>query len=112
MILVPLFDLKFLHERAATAVGTSNRRHCVIAFGNRIPALRRCAHVSTRPFGWPRIARWRRAPQGSGVEHARAKCSTMPCSSQGTSFVPPVTLTIDGPIGVITVDNPPVNAVS
>jgi hypothetical protein len=27
MILVPLFDLKFLHEFAATAVGTSNRRH-------------------------------------------------------------------------------------
>jgi hypothetical protein len=27
MILVPLFDLKFLHELAATAVGTSNRRH-------------------------------------------------------------------------------------
>src|SRR5712672_1319020 len=27
MILVPLFDLKFLNEFAATAVGTSNRRH-------------------------------------------------------------------------------------
>ena len=27
MILVPLFDLKFLIEFAATAVGTSNRRH-------------------------------------------------------------------------------------
>jgi hypothetical protein len=27
MILVPLFDLKFLTEFAATAVGTSNRRH-------------------------------------------------------------------------------------
>jgi len=27
MILVPLFDLKFLDELAATAVGTSNRRH-------------------------------------------------------------------------------------
>src|SRR5438128_2388947 len=27
MILVPLFDLKFLNEPAATAVGTSNRRH-------------------------------------------------------------------------------------
>src|ERR1043166_621428 len=27
MILVPLFDLKFLVEFAATAVGTSNRRH-------------------------------------------------------------------------------------
>jgi branched-chain amino acid transport system ATP-binding protein len=27
MILVPLFDLKFLYELAATAVGTSNRRH-------------------------------------------------------------------------------------
>jgi hypothetical protein len=25
--LVPLFDLKFLKELAATAVGTSNRRH-------------------------------------------------------------------------------------
>jgi hypothetical protein len=24
---VPLFDLKFLYELAATAVGTSNRRH-------------------------------------------------------------------------------------
>jgi hypothetical protein len=27
MLLVPLFDLKFLHELAAGAVGTSNRRH-------------------------------------------------------------------------------------
>src|SRR6266508_3420695 len=27
MILVPLFDLKFLNELAGTAVGTSNRRH-------------------------------------------------------------------------------------
>jgi hypothetical protein len=27
MILVPLFDLKFLNELAAGAVGTSNRRH-------------------------------------------------------------------------------------
>src|SRR6516225_7853527 len=27
MIVVPPFDLKFLHELAATAVGTSNRRH-------------------------------------------------------------------------------------
>src|SRR5215208_7009940 len=27
MVLVPLFDLKFLHELAAGAVGTSNRRH-------------------------------------------------------------------------------------
>jgi hypothetical protein len=27
MILVPLFDLKFLHELAENAVGTSNRRH-------------------------------------------------------------------------------------
>src|SRR5438046_2384009 len=27
MVLVPLFDLKFLTEFAATAVGTSNRRH-------------------------------------------------------------------------------------
>src|SRR5215510_949972 len=27
MILVPLFDLKFLNERAAGGVGTSNRRH-------------------------------------------------------------------------------------
>src|SRR5207253_10037683 len=27
MILVPLFDLKFLHEFAATSAGTSNRRH-------------------------------------------------------------------------------------
>jgi hypothetical protein len=27
MILVPLFDLKFLNEFAASAVGTSNRRH-------------------------------------------------------------------------------------
>jgi len=27
MILVPLFDLKFLNEFAANAVGTSNRRH-------------------------------------------------------------------------------------
>ncbi len=27
MILVPLFDLKFLNELAASAVGTSNRRH-------------------------------------------------------------------------------------
>jgi hypothetical protein len=27
MILVPLFDLKFLYQLAATAVGTSNRRH-------------------------------------------------------------------------------------
>src|SRR5882757_9451524 len=27
MILVPLFDLKFLSERAAGGVGTSNRRH-------------------------------------------------------------------------------------
>ena len=27
MILVPLFDLKFLNEPAATAAGTSNRRH-------------------------------------------------------------------------------------
>jgi hypothetical protein len=27
MILVPLFDLKFLVEFAAPAVGTSNRRH-------------------------------------------------------------------------------------
>jgi hypothetical protein len=27
MFLVPLFDLKFLHEFAAGAVGTSNRRH-------------------------------------------------------------------------------------
>jgi len=27
MILVPLFDLKFLTESAASAAGTSNRRH-------------------------------------------------------------------------------------
>jgi hypothetical protein len=27
MILVPLFDLKFLNEFAATSVGTSNRRY-------------------------------------------------------------------------------------
>jgi hypothetical protein len=27
MILVPLIDLKFLRERAATDAGTSNRRH-------------------------------------------------------------------------------------
>jgi hypothetical protein len=27
MNLVPLFDLKFLSESAASAVGTSNRRH-------------------------------------------------------------------------------------
>jgi len=27
MVLVPLFDLKFLYALAATAVGTSNRRH-------------------------------------------------------------------------------------
>jgi hypothetical protein len=27
MIRVPLFDLRFLHELAATTVGTSNRRH-------------------------------------------------------------------------------------
>jgi len=27
MILAPLFDFKFLHELAATAVGTWNRRH-------------------------------------------------------------------------------------
>src|SRR6266540_1515412 len=27
MVLVPLFDLKFLNELAASAVGTSNRRH-------------------------------------------------------------------------------------
>jgi hypothetical protein len=27
MILVPLFDLKFLYQLAATTVGTSNRRH-------------------------------------------------------------------------------------
>jgi len=27
MILVPLVDLKFLDELAATAAGTSNRRH-------------------------------------------------------------------------------------
>jgi hypothetical protein len=27
MILVPLFNLKFLNELAAGAVGTSNRRH-------------------------------------------------------------------------------------
>ncbi|MFL6970320.1 MAG: hypothetical protein ACJ8F2_00255, partial [Xanthobacteraceae bacterium] len=27
MVLVPLFDLKFLHELAAGTAGTSNRRH-------------------------------------------------------------------------------------
>jgi hypothetical protein len=27
MILVPLIDLRFLNELAATAAGTSNRRH-------------------------------------------------------------------------------------
>jgi len=27
MILVPLFDLKFLNEIAASGAGTSNRRH-------------------------------------------------------------------------------------
>jgi len=27
MILVPLFDFKFLHELAASAIGTWNRRH-------------------------------------------------------------------------------------
>jgi len=27
MVLVPLFDLKFLNELAAGGVGTSNRRH-------------------------------------------------------------------------------------
>jgi hypothetical protein len=30
MILVPLFDLKFLFELAAGDVGTSNRRHSVL----------------------------------------------------------------------------------
>jgi hypothetical protein len=30
MILVPLFDLKFLTEFAAGGVGTSNRRHWVL----------------------------------------------------------------------------------
>jgi hypothetical protein len=38
MIPVPLFDLKFLTELAAIAVGTSNRRHCSDRFteaGNR-----------------------------------------------------------------------------
>src|SRR5262245_58307068 len=29
MLAVPLFDLKFLAEFAASAVGTSNRRHCL-----------------------------------------------------------------------------------
>src|SRR6266545_1086495 len=38
MILVPLFDLKFLNELAASAVGTSNRRHLMMQ--------RRCAEQS------------------------------------------------------------------
>jgi hypothetical protein len=32
MTLVTLFDLKFLHEIAAGAVGTSNRRHWLCGF--------------------------------------------------------------------------------
>jgi hypothetical protein len=42
MIRVPLFDLKFLNELAATTVGTSNRRHS--------PA---CAE-ETSGVAWPR----------------------------------------------------------
>src|SRR5262249_4074746 len=38
MILVPLFDLKFLNERAASGVGTSNRRRCAAScVENRCP---------------------------------------------------------------------------
>jgi hypothetical protein len=41
MILVPLFDLKFLYELAAGAVGTSNRRHeRFSAFENKSLPLR------------------------------------------------------------------------
>jgi hypothetical protein len=36
MIPVPLFDLKFLIEFAATGVATSNRRHWTIAAVRRI----------------------------------------------------------------------------
>jgi len=37
IILVPLFDLKFLNELASGGVGTSNRRHHQL----RIPAVDR-----------------------------------------------------------------------
>src|SRR5258708_18372793 len=35
MILVPLFDLKFLIEFAATGVGTSNRRHYLARYAKK-----------------------------------------------------------------------------
>src|SRR5262245_1690394 len=54
MILVPLFDLKFLNEFAASGGGTSNRRHQSSSVTGRelAPSLRRdpfdTAHLSPR----------------------------------------------------------------
>ena len=39
MILVPLFDLKFLNELAAGGVGTSNRRHSSAGPGMRFSGM-------------------------------------------------------------------------
>jgi hypothetical protein len=36
VILVPLFDLTFLNERAADDAGTSNRRHYAMSYQNAI----------------------------------------------------------------------------
>src|SRR5829696_9674590 len=39
MILVPLYELKFLNEIAASGVGTSTRRHLVAACGREVQAF-------------------------------------------------------------------------
>src|SRR5215470_14433179 len=49
MTLVPLFDLKFLTEFAASAAGTSNRRH----FGNKIMRRRELILGLGGAAAWP-----------------------------------------------------------
>src|SRR6266436_2117060 len=57
MILVPLFDLKFLNELAAGVVGTSNRRHWL--------------GRSTSPKARSRLALRRRNPAGDARRASR-----------------------------------------
>src|SRR5271165_2692787 len=75
MLLVPLFDLKFLLEVAATAVGTSNRRQLAVA---------RNLHIGPAALGYHRLRRQGAAVRNAGfaaIWRFRCKrfCTGQPC---------------------------------
>src|SRR4030095_16864823 len=86
MIIVPLFDLKFLTEFAAGVVGTSNRRH----YGGSESELRSCQVYSDslRRWGLPAAVSTvacLRLPIGSIPSRARSLCRCRLKSSRNSA---------------------------